>query len=262
MRTPTGAAARLPAGQGAPPAPHCVPGATVQASAAAAQPSLRPGHAAPQHATTTHAHHHTHHTTHTHHTPHNTPQATSPTASTSPRWRSWRAWHSPRLSLAACPPGQTTSLSPRPCSATRPWPPWVGGCSPGAGQAGPGWAVGLGWASWGRGRGCRASWARAPAGLRVQRAALGHAHAHTPTHPHPPPHPPPTPTTHTTHTHTPPHRNAGYSEEQAVEALAGAVDVYVSKFRPMRHTMSGRDERTLMKLLVHSESDRVVGCHM
>jgi glutathione reductase (NADPH) len=47
-----------------------------------------------------------------------------------------------------------------------------------------------------------------------------------------------------------------------VEQLAGSLDVYVSKFRPMRHTLSGRDERTLMKLLVHKESDRVVGCHM
>ncbi len=55
---------------------------------------------------------------------------------------------------------------------------------------------------------------------------------------------------------------AGYSEEQAVEQLSGTVDVYVSKFRPMRHTLSGRDERTLMKLLVHAESGRVVGCHM
>ncbi len=58
---------------------------------------------------------------------------------------------------------------------------------------------------------------------------------------------------------TPP---AGYSEEQAIEQLSGSVDVYVSKFRPMRHTLSGREERTLMKLLVHVESGRVVGCHM
>jgi glutathione reductase (NADPH) len=36
----------------------------------------------------------------------------------------------------------------------------------------------------------------------------------------------------------------------------------VSKFKPMKYTVSGRDERTLMKLLVHAESDRVIGCHM
>jgi glutathione reductase (NADPH) len=52
------------------------------------------------------------------------------------------------------------------------------------------------------------------------------------------------------------------SEEQAKEQLSGAIDVYVSKFKPMKYTISGRDERTLMKLLVHHESDRVVGCHM
>jgi glutathione reductase (NADPH) len=44
--------------------------------------------------------------------------------------------------------------------------------------------------------------------------------------------------------------------------LSGPIDVYVSKFKPMKYTISGRDERTLMKLLVHHESDRVVGCHM
>ncbi|KIZ00026.1 glutathione reductase (NADPH) [Monoraphidium neglectum] len=30
----------------------------------------------------------------------------------------------------------------------------------------------------------------------------------------------------------------------------------------MKGTISGREERTLMKLLVHADSDRVVGCHM
>ncbi len=30
----------------------------------------------------------------------------------------------------------------------------------------------------------------------------------------------------------------------------------------MKYTISGRDERTLMKLIVHVDSDRVVGCHM
>jgi glutathione reductase (NADPH) len=52
------------------------------------------------------------------------------------------------------------------------------------------------------------------------------------------------------------------SEEQAMAQLSGPIDVYVSKFKPMKYTISGRDERTLMKLLVHHESDRVVGCHM
>ena len=54
----------------------------------------------------------------------------------------------------------------------------------------------------------------------------------------------------------------GFTEEQAVTEFAGSIDVYVSRFKPMKYTISGRDERTLMKLLVHAESDRVVGCHM
>ncbi|WIA38411.1 hypothetical protein OEZ86_001737 [Tetradesmus obliquus] len=60
----------------------------------------------------------------------------------------------------------------------------------------------------------------------------------------------------------PPLASVGLSEEQAIAQLSGAIDVYVSKFKPMKYTISGRDERTLMKLLVHHESDRVVGCHM
>lgn len=52
------------------------------------------------------------------------------------------------------------------------------------------------------------------------------------------------------------------TEEQAVKELSGPIDVYVSKFKPMKYTISGRDERTLMKLIVHHDSDRVVGCHM
>jgi len=60
----------------------------------------------------------------------------------------------------------------------------------------------------------------------------------------------------------PPLASVGFSEEAAIDQLSGPIDVYVSKFRPMKYTISGRDERTLMKLLVHAESDRVVGCHM
>jgi glutathione reductase (NADPH) len=53
----------------------------------------------------------------------------------------------------------------------------------------------------------------------------------------------------------------GLSEAQARERY-GALDVYVSEFTPMKHTLSGRDEKTLMKLIVDRASDRVVGCHM
>ena len=53
----------------------------------------------------------------------------------------------------------------------------------------------------------------------------------------------------------------GLSEEQAREKYAD-LDIYKSDFKPMLHTLSGRDERTLMKLIVDKASDRVVGCHM
>ena len=54
----------------------------------------------------------------------------------------------------------------------------------------------------------------------------------------------------------------GLSEEQAIEQLSGEVDVYVSRFRPMKNTLSGREERAFMKMLVHVPTDKVVGCHM
>lgn len=53
----------------------------------------------------------------------------------------------------------------------------------------------------------------------------------------------------------------GLSEEQAKEQYS-KLDVYVSKFKAMKHTLSGRDERTLMKLIVDKETDRVLGAHM
>jgi glutathione reductase (NADPH) len=50
------------------------------------------------------------------------------------------------------------------------------------------------------------------------------------------------------------------------EAVARArhekVDVYRSEFRPLRHAVSGRDERTFMKLVVDGSTGRVLGCHM
>jgi glutathione reductase (NADPH) len=53
----------------------------------------------------------------------------------------------------------------------------------------------------------------------------------------------------------------GLTEEQARAAHA-SVDIYKTSFRPMKHTLSGRDERMLMKLVVDGESDRVLGCHI
>lgn len=53
----------------------------------------------------------------------------------------------------------------------------------------------------------------------------------------------------------------GLTEEQA-RARHKAVDIYKSSFKPMKHTLSGRDERMLMKLVVDTETDRVLGAHI
>ena len=53
----------------------------------------------------------------------------------------------------------------------------------------------------------------------------------------------------------------GYTEAQAREKF-GQVTVYRSDFKPLKHTLSGSSERTLMKLLVEDVTDRVVGLHM
>lgn len=59
----------------------------------------------------------------------------------------------------------------------------------------------------------------------------------------------------------PPLATVGLTEAQAREAY-GAVDIYRSRFTPMKHTMTGRDEKTLMKLVVARDSQKVVGAHM
>jgi glutathione reductase (NADPH) len=53
----------------------------------------------------------------------------------------------------------------------------------------------------------------------------------------------------------------GLTEAQA-RAQFSHVDIYKTDFRPIKSTMSGRDTRILMKLVVDATSDRVVGCHI
>ncbi|MEQ8746862.1 glutathione-disulfide reductase [Pyruvatibacter sp.] len=53
----------------------------------------------------------------------------------------------------------------------------------------------------------------------------------------------------------------GISEAEARKAF-GRVDIYKSTFRAMKHTLSGRDEKTMMKIIVHPQTDRVLGVHM
>jgi glutathione reductase (NADPH) len=50
--------------------------------------------------------------------------------------------------------------------------------------------------------------------------------------------------------------------EAAARDLHPGIDIYKTTFRPMRHTLTGRDERMLMKLVVDGGSDRVLGCHI
>ncbi|HXL98516.1 MAG TPA: glutathione-disulfide reductase [Rhizomicrobium sp.] len=53
----------------------------------------------------------------------------------------------------------------------------------------------------------------------------------------------------------------GLSEEKAL-AEGHSIDVYKSVFRPLKHTLSGREHRALFKLIVDSKTDKVLGCHI
>jgi glutathione reductase (NADPH) len=60
---------------------------------------------------------------------------------------------------------------------------------------------------------------------------------------------------------TPEIGTVGLTEEEAT-ARHAIVDVYKTSFRPMRATLSGAEDRVMMKLLVDGETDRVLGCHI
>ena len=53
----------------------------------------------------------------------------------------------------------------------------------------------------------------------------------------------------------------GYSEHDA-KTHYGELEVYKSQFTPMKYSLSGRDEKTMMKLIVQASSDKVVGLHV
>jgi glutathione reductase (NADPH) len=59
---------------------------------------------------------------------------------------------------------------------------------------------------------------------------------------------------------TPPFATVGLTEEQAAEH--GPVDIYLSKFTPMRHTLTGRARKSVMKLVVDQATQKVLGAHM
>ncbi len=60
----------------------------------------------------------------------------------------------------------------------------------------------------------------------------------------------------------PPVGTVGLTEGQARDLETGPIDVYRSKFRPMKFVLPGRDSKTMMKLVVERETDRVLGLHM
>jgi glutathione reductase (NADPH) len=59
---------------------------------------------------------------------------------------------------------------------------------------------------------------------------------------------------------TPPISTCGLTEAEAQEKH-GKLRIYTSSFRPMKYTLSGRDEKTLFKLIVEDKTDKVLGCH-
>ncbi|KAL6189630.1 hypothetical protein ACLB2K_041016 [Fragaria x ananassa] len=60
----------------------------------------------------------------------------------------------------------------------------------------------------------------------------------------------------------PPLSVVGLSEEQAVEQANGDLLVFTSSFNPMKNTVSGRQEKSVMKLVVDAETDKVLGASM
>jgi glutathione reductase (NADPH) len=54
----------------------------------------------------------------------------------------------------------------------------------------------------------------------------------------------------------------GLTESEARNRFPKDIDIYQSVFKPMKHTLSGLDEKTLMKMIVRRSNDQVLGIHM
>lgn len=61
---------------------------------------------------------------------------------------------------------------------------------------------------------------------------------------------------------TPEAATVGLTEAEAREKYGDAVKIYRSRFRPMYYTLAGKDEKTMMKLVVDKNTDKVLGAHM
>ena len=60
----------------------------------------------------------------------------------------------------------------------------------------------------------------------------------------------------------PPVGVVGLTESEARHSCPGEVDVYLTRFRPMKYAFTGSDERVLMKLVVDGQTQKVVGVHI
>ncbi len=60
----------------------------------------------------------------------------------------------------------------------------------------------------------------------------------------------------------PPVGSVGLSEADARHQHRGGIDIYFSRFRPMKETFYGGHERAMIKLVVEAGSERILGCHV
>jgi glutathione reductase (NADPH) len=60
---------------------------------------------------------------------------------------------------------------------------------------------------------------------------------------------------------TPNVATVGLTETEARERYK-SIDVYKTSFRPLKHTLTGREEKIMMKIVVDGRTDKVLGCHM
>jgi glutathione reductase (NADPH) len=61
---------------------------------------------------------------------------------------------------------------------------------------------------------------------------------------------------------TPEGATVGLTEAEARKNWGEAIKCYRASFRPMYHTLSGRDEKTMVKLVVEEDTQKVLGAHM
>lgn len=61
---------------------------------------------------------------------------------------------------------------------------------------------------------------------------------------------------------TPEAATVGLTESQAREKYGDDIKIYRTNFRPMYYTLAGKQEKTMMKLIVDNQTDKILGAHM